>query len=116
MLFSRCSRSKAPLKFLDGFDQIAKFRGDPKDLVSLLKDLLQGLLEFDPEERLSAEEALSHPFFNWKASQNEVNMPESKEDPGETERSHEKAPPKEFVSKFTTPNPFAILMEDGVKV
>eukprot|EP00268_Persea_americana_P006322 TRINITY_DN1229_c0_g1_i11.p1 TRINITY_DN1229_c0_g1~~TRINITY_DN1229_c0_g1_i11.p1 ORF type:complete len:132 (-),score=23.46 TRINITY_DN1229_c0_g1_i11:434-829(-) len=42
-----------------------------KDLVSqhvdksktFLTDLLQGLLRFDPSERLTAQEALNHPFF-----------------------------------------------------
>jgi len=29
----------------------------------LLIDLLQGLLKFEPSERLKASEALSHPFF-----------------------------------------------------
>lgn len=33
-----------------------------------LIDLLQGLLRYDPTERLGAREALMHPFFNreWK--------------------------------------------------
>jgi dual-specificity kinase len=29
----------------------------------LLIDLLQGLLKFEPTERLTAKEALKHPFF-----------------------------------------------------
>lgn len=29
----------------------------------LLIDLLQGLLKFEPSERLTAKEALKHPFF-----------------------------------------------------
>jgi|GEM_PF-1437764 len=42
-----------------------KTEGNPRQ-VELFKDLLRGLVAFDPEKRLSAKEALQHPFFSRK--------------------------------------------------
>lgn len=50
--------SLPPSPFLSQ-DLKLKFRGAS----DLALDLLRGLLRFDPEERLTAEEALQHPFF-----------------------------------------------------
>jgi len=57
------NRIKNPKKFLETLSQMREFRGDDEGLFALWVDLLKGLLEFDPEKRLSAGEALKHPFF-----------------------------------------------------
>ncbi len=105
------NRINKPKTFAERMLNSKEFFQDKDREYNLWIDLLNGLLEFDPEKRLSAEEALKHPFFEIELEA-KVEKEECKEAP------LEQVEPLlcEFVSKFATLNPFAPLMDEKNRV
>jgi len=97
--------------FLERMKETKKERRNSDEDFSLWMDLLKKLLEFDPEKRLSAQDALKHPFFAQRAKR-DVEEDECKESPPEEVKS----PPRRTLSAFETPNPFAALMDEEMRV
>jgi len=94
--------------FTKRMQRVKIMREDSDEEFSLWIDLLKGLLEFDPEKRLSAREALKHPFFEKKPNIREEEEEEFKEAPSEDVTP--------FSSRFASPNPFSLLMDEEMRV
>lgn len=43
----------------------------PEDEIEVLADLLEQMLRYDPNDRISAESVLDHPWFNWKSTKDQ---------------------------------------------